>query len=84
MRKLAGADPGNAEWQRDLSTSLSKIGDTRLDAGDRAGVLAAYEESLVITRKLAAADPGNVQWQRDLALLAAWPVAARAQQATMR
>ena len=33
MRKLAAADPGNAEWQRDLSVSLVKIGDMRLAAG---------------------------------------------------
>ena len=37
-------------------------------AGDRTGALAAYEESLAITRKLAATDPGNAQWQRDLVL----------------
>ena len=47
-RKLAEADPGNAEAQRDLSVSLDKIGDVKLQAGDRAGALAAYEESLAI------------------------------------
>ena len=61
MRKLAAADPGNAEWQRDLSVSLDRVGDVRLAAGDRAGALAAYEESLAIMRKLAAADPGNAR-----------------------
>ena len=66
MRKLAAADPGNAEWQHDVSVSLDKVGDVRLAAGDRAGALAAYEESLAIMRKLAAADPGNAQWQRDV------------------
>ena len=42
-----------------MSVSLDKVGDVRLAAGDRAGALAAYEESLAIRRKLAAADPGN-------------------------
>ena len=45
-----------------------KVGDVRLAAGDRAGALAAYEESLAIMRKLAAADPGNAGWQRDVSV----------------
>ena len=36
------------------------------DSGDRAGALAAYQESLDIDRKLAAQDPGNAQAQRDV------------------
>jgi tetratricopeptide (TPR) repeat protein len=46
--------------------SLIKVGDGRRSGGDRAGALAAYEESLAIMRKLAAADPGNAGWQRDV------------------
>jgi predicted negative regulator of RcsB-dependent stress response len=68
MRKLAAADPGNAEWQRDLSVSLGKVGDVLLAAGDHAGALSAYDESLGVRRKLVAADPGNAQWQRDLSV----------------
>jgi hypothetical protein len=34
------------DQQRDLSISLEKIGDIKLRAGDAAGALAAYEESL--------------------------------------
>ena len=45
-RRLIAADPGNAQWQRDLSVSLNKVGDVRRAAGDRAGALSAYEESL--------------------------------------
>ena len=66
--KLAQLEPGNAGWQRDVSVSLGKVGDVRLAAGDRAGALAAYEESLAIRRKLAAADPGNAGWQRDVSV----------------
>jgi hypothetical protein len=65
-RKLAAADPGNLHWQRDVSASLDNVGDVRLGAGDRAGALTAYEESLAIRRKLAAADPRNPEWQADL------------------
>ena len=45
-----------------------KVGDVRLAAGDRAGALSAYEESLAIMRKLAASDPGNAGWQRDVSV----------------
>jgi type I restriction enzyme R subunit len=58
-RKLAAADPGHTNWQRDLSASLDRFGDVRPAAGDRAGALAAYEESLATMRKLFALDPGN-------------------------
>jgi hypothetical protein len=65
-RRLAASDPGNAEWQRDLSVSHNKLGDVRRAQGDLAGAEAAYADSLEIARRLAASDPGNAQWQRDL------------------
>ena len=66
-RKLAAFDPSNAEWQRDVSVSLTNVGNMRLGAGDRAGALAAFEGSLSLTRKLAAIDASNARWQIDLA-----------------
>ena len=40
----------------------------KLQGGDQAGALAAYQESLDIARKLAAQDLGNAQAQRDVAV----------------
>ena len=68
FQELAAADPGNAEWQRDVSISLNRTGNVRLRSGDTVGALTAYEESLAIARKLAAADPGNAEWQRDVSI----------------
>ena len=48
--RLAQADPGNAEWQRDLSVSHNKIGDMLAAAGDRAGALAEYRADLANLR----------------------------------
>jgi Flp pilus assembly protein TadD len=45
-----------------------KVGDAKLDAGDRAGALAAYQEAVEIARKLVAEDQENAQAQSDLAL----------------
>ncbi len=67
-RKLAALDPGNAEPQRDVSVSSSKLGDVKLRAGDQVGALAAYQQSLDIARKLAAQDSGNAQAQRDVSV----------------
>jgi tetratricopeptide (TPR) repeat protein len=52
----------------DASYHGSRVGDTRLQGGDRAGALAAYEESLDIFRKLVAQDPDNAQAQTELVL----------------
>ena len=35
------------------------------DAGDSAGALANYDESLTIRRRLADTDPSNIQWRAD-------------------
>jgi eukaryotic-like serine/threonine-protein kinase len=68
FRKLAAQDQGNAQAQRNVSVSLKKVGDVKLQEGDLAGALAAYQESLDIDRKLAAQDQGNAQAQRDVAV----------------
>jgi tetratricopeptide (TPR) repeat protein len=53
--------------QRAVAGSLRKLGNVKLQAGDQAGALAAYQESLEIARKLLAAqDPGDAQAQRDV------------------
>ena len=66
--ELAGADPGNTGWQRDLSINHDRIGDVLMAAGRREEALAAYRMSLAIRETLAAADPGNAEWQRDLSV----------------
>ena len=57
--KLATADPGNAEWQRDLSVSWERLGDVRVAQGDLPGALQAFTEGKNIHNRLATADPGN-------------------------
>jgi tetratricopeptide (TPR) repeat protein len=64
----AAADPSNAEWQRDLSVSHDRIGDTARAAGDLSAARAAYQAGLDIARRLAAGDPSNSQRQRDLSV----------------
>ena len=64
--RLAALDPGNAEWQRDLSVSWEKLGNVRQAQGDLTGALQAYEAAQAFAERLAALDPGNAGWQRDL------------------
>ncbi len=53
-------------WRRERSSLLDRQGDVLRDQGDLAGALAAYRESLELSRGLAEADPSNAGWQRDL------------------
>ena len=66
--RLAKADPGNTEWQRNLSVSYSKIGDVLRDQGDLRAALDSFEAAFVIRDRLARANPENAIWQVDLAL----------------
>ena len=68
LERLAAADPGKAEWQRDLLASHQKVGDGLVAQGNLAGALRAYRASLAITERLAATDPRKAEWQRDLSV----------------
>jgi len=68
MEQLVTADPGNTEWQRDLSFGHTRVGDALAATGRRAEALAEYRQGLIILEKLAAADPDRMQRQRDLSI----------------
>ena len=63
---LTALDPGNTQWQRDLSVSYNKLGDVAVAQGKLDEAARAYGDGLAIRKKLAAVDPGNTQWQRAL------------------
>ncbi len=67
-KALAGRDPANTQWQRDLSVSHDKIGNVLVAQGDGPGALAAYRKALKIAEALAGRDPANTEWQRDLSI----------------
>ena len=65
-QRLTTSDPGNTEWQRDLSVSHEKLGDVARAQGKLDQAAQAYRDGLTIRTQLAASDPGNTDWQRDL------------------
>jgi predicted negative regulator of RcsB-dependent stress response len=69
MQRLAQSDPGNAQWQRDLSVSHNNIGDVARAQGDLVAARAAYASGLSIMQRLAQSDPSNQQWKADLGRL---------------
>jgi hypothetical protein len=52
--RLAQADPGNAEWQRDLIVSYVKLAEIAGRAGEGAAAPAYYQAALAIAVKLQA------------------------------
>jgi hypothetical protein len=63
----AKADPGNADWQRDLAVSYSKIAGVLRPQGDRAKVLDSLKQGRAIIVRLTALSANNATWKRDLA-----------------
>jgi hypothetical protein len=49
-RPAGGSDPGNAEWQRDLSVSLERVASVRERQGDRAGAQVVWREALAVSQ----------------------------------
>ena len=66
LKRLAAADPRDAQAQRDLSVSFEKIGNVLLQQGGVQKALEQYRESLTIRKRLAEADPRNFEAQTDL------------------
>jgi len=59
-------DPGNTEFQRNLSTSYNSLADLARDAGDTGEAGRLYRQALAIRERLAGLDPGNTGVQRAL------------------
>ncbi len=61
-------DPGDQEWQRDLSVSYIKLGDMLRAQGNLPEALKSFRDSLAIFDRLAQADPNNASGQHDLGI----------------
>ena len=68
FESLARADPGNSDWQRDLSVSHNKVGNVLRSQGNLPAALESYRASLAIADRLARVDPGNAVWQHDVSV----------------
>lgn len=63
MWSLANAALDDPEVQRKVILGLLNMGDVRLEAGDAAGALSTYRESLGIARRLTEIDSDNMEWR---------------------
>ena len=66
-QQLATDHPNIFELQRDLATSLTRVGDAEADA-DRSGALVKYENALVIRQALATQHPTDASMQSNLSV----------------
>jgi tetratricopeptide (TPR) repeat protein len=66
-QQLAGKDPGNTQWQSDLSQSYTRIAEVQIDQGQLKNALQNRWLSLALMQRLVALDPANLDWQQDLA-----------------
>ena len=61
-------DPGNTEWQRDLSVANRGSATCWWRRATARGRSNRYRDGLAIRETLASRDPGNAEWQRDLSV----------------
>ena len=66
-RRLAELDPSNADWQQDLATAHSRVGDVLIAQSQWTEGIKAYLESLSLSRRLAEQDRSNADWQHGFA-----------------
>jgi tetratricopeptide (TPR) repeat protein len=65
---LTATDPGNTEWQRDLSISHERLGDVARERGNLKEAAQDYRDGLEICMNLVAIDRTNTDWQCDLSV----------------
>lgn len=68
FERASAMDPARADYARDLSIGLERLGDVKLQAGDLAGAGALFERLIVIRRQRVTREPGNAEAHRDLAV----------------
>jgi hypothetical protein len=66
--KLAATDPSNAQWQRDLSISLTALANTSAQRERHDEALDHALASLEIDERLVVLDPTNVSWSTTFEL----------------
>jgi tetratricopeptide (TPR) repeat protein len=66
IEQRLSADPGNTNWQHELSISYERLGGLQLTQRKLQEALKFRQASLALRDRLAAADPSNSAWQRDL------------------
>jgi hypothetical protein len=65
--RLAKANPGNADWQRDLAICQSRVGVVLARQGDAAHALDMLQQGRAVVARLAEQSPTNAQLSKDLA-----------------
>jgi tetratricopeptide (TPR) repeat protein len=68
MLGLLAEQSDNAQWQRELSLSYNRIGETLSRSGRPPDALNMFRLAFDIRQKLADRAPDNAEWQRDLAV----------------
>ena len=66
--RLAKTKPGNAFWQRNLSSSYERVGAVLMARGNVQDALKSFRDSLAIAEGLASAHPNDAGLQRDLSM----------------
>ncbi len=66
--RLALQDPANAQLQRDVAISMSRLADAMVEAGDLANAIPRFEQSLAISERLADQNPLSAEALRDVAV----------------
>jgi tetratricopeptide (TPR) repeat protein len=67
-QRLVNSGPHRADYQRDLSVSLNKLGDLFRALGEGEQTRQYYEQSLAIRERLVSTEPQQVDYQRDLSV----------------
>jgi tetratricopeptide (TPR) repeat protein len=66
QKALLVKDPGNAQWQRNLSVAYNNIGDILRDQSRLSDALAAYRDAVTILQQLVAHGASNKDWRAGL------------------
>jgi tetratricopeptide (TPR) repeat protein len=66
LQRLSDSNPTSAAALRDVSVSLSQLGDVLVAAGDLSSARQRYEAALAIRQRLSDSNPTSAEARRDL------------------